>query len=64
MVKSVAGPPMAQPSLLPGLMVVMRCNSPIMIVLDVPSLISSNLVPTFTRPKMPQRFAAVSSLLL
>ena len=62
-VKSVAGPPITQPSLLPGLIVVMRCNSPVIMVLDRPSEMSANLVLTLTRPKMPQRFAAVSSAL-
>ena len=62
-VNSVAGPPMAQPSLLPGLIVVMRCNSPVMMVYAAPSEISSGLVLTFTRPRMPQRFSSVSSVL-
>ena len=43
-VNSVVGPPIAQPSLLPGLRVVMGCNSPSMIVLTVPFLISLKAV--------------------
>ena len=39
-VKSVAGPPTAQPSLLRGVTSVIRCNSPVAIVLESPSLIS------------------------
>ena len=36
---NVASPPMAQPSWLTTLVLVIRCNSPVMIVFDVPSTI-------------------------
>ena len=48
--------------MLPGSIVVIRCSSPVMMVLDVPSEISLYSVPTLTRPKTPKVAAGALSL--
>jgi hypothetical protein len=52
-VKTVAGPPIAQPSLLVGVVAVIRWSSPVMNVFDVPSRIWPNVVLT-PRPRKVQ----------
>ena len=61
-VNSVLGPPTAQPSTLGGLTVVTRCSSPVMIVLEVPSLIWLNEVLWFVMPKIPAWLVAFGAI--